>query len=892
MKIRKTLGIDLGTTNSVIALLDPTDSSIITAKDAEGQQTFPSIVAYRPEQNRLLAGRQAQKLAGATQPPVHSAKRYMGVDHQFALGEQKLSPPEVSAQILQHLRDSLAQTLQDSQYVLDHAVITMPAYFNHSQIEDTRQAGELAGLKVVELLHEPTAAAIYYSWVMGHGDATYLVYDLGGGTFDVSIIRSRFGDYEVLGVSGDPFLGGDDFDRLLASRVQEQLVASHPTSINFDLGTPEGLANFTALTRLAEFTKMELTDSESTTCQYPHRRPSAAIVDAVGQVVEFSIEVNRQTFHRLIKEKIDRSIESCQEALSRAKDKAGLELSEIDHVILVGGSTRVPLVRETIRAAFCNPSLPSHVKNPEPLLDNPDLCVGYGAALRAATHGTRYLISVARSEESLLPDLDLDLGNDSEDANLELHLTSSMSTRNTQYTLNGCIRGAGAMEVTHGGSLQVKVFSSGLTEEVFFDAGGGFSLDLDLQSESDNALELIVLDNLGQELAQLPACVRHRAEGPGSPGLGVLPTQLITKPLAIEVLDRNKKRVKQILAPLGAALPGTFRCTCRTVDQAGRIVVPIFEENRVIKEMLIDQLDQSLPIGTPVEVEFNIDVKHNIEVSVRVTQANRQERAVLSGPPSPTCPTKLDVSILEEEIVEELQYYSGSYRTRMRARMEQIIKSLHEAMFYEDEPQAIQRMSELRALRQQLEEDKERQVLDPPWPKFTQLIHDALDLAEEVAQQSERNLQPLVEPIHAHRYHAEKAAKEKDQRLYSECWHSLSRYYSSLEDLLQASLPSEDESEFRDPELEAREELERFRHYLSALWKQVQMHGRRELEEQLQRVANRSQGLSSKLRDDPHSVLRDTRSLSNDLRKIEEKLRERPKDENDNDAGLLSMNDQ
>ena len=114
----------------------------------------------------------------------------------------------------------LARTLNDPRQLLDSAIITMPAYFNHNQIEATRQAGELAGFEVVELLHEPTAAAIYYSWVENHGDATYLVYDLGGGTFDVSIIRRRLDDYEVLSVSGDPFLGGDDFDRLLATHLR------------------------------------------------------------------------------------------------------------------------------------------------------------------------------------------------------------------------------------------------------------------------------------------------------------------------------------------------------------------------------------------------------------------------------------------------------------------------------------------------------------------------------------------------------------------------------------------------------------------------------------------------------------------------------------------------
>ena len=138
-------------------------------------------------------------------------------------------------------------TLHDDHYLLDSAIITMPAYFNHNQIEATRQAGELAGFDVVELLHEPTAAAIYYSWIENHGDATYLVYDLGGGTFDVSIIRRRLDDYEVLSVSGDPFLGGDDFDRLLASHLIDSgtwRVASGETrpieARLFDPATPTG----------------------------------------------------------------------------------------------------------------------------------------------------------------------------------------------------------------------------------------------------------------------------------------------------------------------------------------------------------------------------------------------------------------------------------------------------------------------------------------------------------------------------------------------------------------------------------------------------------------------------------------------------------------------------
>ena len=167
-KIRKTIGIDLGTTNSVIAFLDLTDSTLITGVDERGRMTFPSVVGYHPEQNRLVAGRAAQALKtlpDATALPLSSVKRFMGLDRAFPVGPIALQPPQASAHVLRHLRDMLARTLNDARFLLDSAVITMPAYFNHNQIEATRQAGELAGYEVVELLHEPTAAAIYYSWV-------------------------------------------------------------------------------------------------------------------------------------------------------------------------------------------------------------------------------------------------------------------------------------------------------------------------------------------------------------------------------------------------------------------------------------------------------------------------------------------------------------------------------------------------------------------------------------------------------------------------------------------------------------------------------------------------------------------------------------------------------
>ena len=349
---------------------------------------------------------------------------------------------------------------------------------------------------------------------------------------------------------------------------------------------------------------------------------------------------------------------------------------DVDYVILVGGSSRIPYVRDTIRAAFCNEALPEHVRCPQPLLHEPHLCVAYGAALRGAGHGTRFVFPVVRQEgvpAGILPDLDLRTGAAGESTDLELHWTSPVNVSASRYTLTGCVasrRRRGALWRCP----RIRCFATGLTEETFLDRNGSFVQDIELQPDADNALEVTVCDNLGRELARIPACVRHRSARDGgdkphrSLGLGVLPTQLITKPLSIEVLNRGRKRVKQIVAPVGAALPGTFHCVCRTVDQSGRIVVPIFEENRVIKEMTIADVDRRLPVGSPVDVDFAIDVKHNIEVRVRVREAGRCESIRLQGPPPPRSPSRQEVEEACAAVEELLQSFSGSQRARAKAR--------------------------------------------------------------------------------------------------------------------------------------------------------------------------------------------------------------------------------
>jgi hypothetical protein len=381
--------------------------------------------------------------------------------------------------------------------------------------------------------------------------------------------------------------------------------------------------------------------------------------------------------------------------------------------------------------------------------------------------------------------------------------------------------------------------------------------------------------------------IRHRSEARALEP-GVLPTQLVTKPLQIELLDHGRRRVKQVVAPVGAALPGVFRCTCRTRDQSGRVVVPLFEENRVVHQVVIDDLDTDLPVGTPVEVELAVDVKHVVTVSVRVhggDRGEREEKAKVAAAPPQNRPTRTDLDEARRELDEALEALAGSVRSRFRARAERVVADLLEALRYDDEPKAVVRMAELRDLVQQAVAAR-GQTLDPPWPQFALLVRRCLDLAAEVADQTGRERGELFEHVHAQERYAEQAHAELNQPLYRECWANLNKYAGYLESLFRDALPRPARRPTLPPEEEARQTLERFRGYLASVWKNVRAKNRDDLEARLKEVAGRAGGLSVRVKGEPHNVLRDLRRLGTEVAKVEGELTgARP--EAGDDAGLL-----
>lgn len=376
------IGIDLGTTNSCVAILEGKDARVI--ENAEGQRTTPSIVAYTKD-NEILVGAPAKRQA-MTNPDntLYAIKRLIGrrfkddvvqkdikiVPYKIveadngdawvmANGDSK-APPQVSAEVLRKMKKTAEDYLGEP---VTEAVITVPAYFNDSQRQATKDAGRIAGLDVKRIINEPTAAALAYGMDKKHGDSVIAVYDLGGGTFDISIIEIAEVDgehqFEVLATNGDTFLGGEDFDLALI----DYLIGEFKKESGIDLHKDP-----LALQRLkdaAEKAKIELSSAQHTDVNLPY-----ITADASGPK-HLNIKITRAKFESLVEALVKRTIEPCKMAL---KD-AGKEVGKIDEVILVGGQTRMPLVQKVVQEFF----------EKEPRKDvNPDEAVAVGAAIQAA----------------------------------------------------------------------------------------------------------------------------------------------------------------------------------------------------------------------------------------------------------------------------------------------------------------------------------------------------------------------------------------------------------------------------------------------------------------------------------------------------------------------------
>ncbi len=347
----KIIGIDLGTTNSCVAVMEGGKPVVIT--NAEGVRTTPSIVAFTKTGERLvgdLARRQAVTNADKT---ISSIKRHMGTDYKVSIDDKKYSPQEISAMILQKLKADAENYLGEK---VTEAVITVPAYFNDAERQATKDAGKIAGLDVKRIINEPTAAALAYG-LDNEGEQKIMVYDLGGGTFDVSIIEIGDGVIEVLATAGNNRLGGDDFDNRITQYMLDDFKAKEGVDLAKDTMALQRLKD------AAEQAKKELSSATQTNINLPY-----ITVTAEGPK-HFEMTLTRAKFDELTHDLVEKTAEPVRNALS----DAGLTASELSKVLLVGGSTRIPAVQEKVK------QLTGHEPNKSL---NPDECVALGASIQ------------------------------------------------------------------------------------------------------------------------------------------------------------------------------------------------------------------------------------------------------------------------------------------------------------------------------------------------------------------------------------------------------------------------------------------------------------------------------------------------------------------------------
>ncbi len=348
----KVIGIDLGTTNSCVAVMEGGEAVVIP--NPEGARTTPSVVGFKKDGERIVGETAKRQAITNPERTIISIKRHMGTNHKEKIDDNNYTPQEISAMILQKLKADAEAYLGQP---VTQAVITVPAYFNDSQRQATKDAGQIAGLEVLRIVNEPTAAALAYG-LEKDGDETILVYDLGGGTFDVSILELGDGTFQVLATSGDNRLGGDDFDQ----KIIDWLVAEFKKEQGVDLSKDKAAVQ--RLKDAAEKAKKELSGVLTTTISLPF----ITMADGVPQHLELNL--TRAKFEELTADLVERTMGPTRQALS----DSGLSIGEINKVVLVGGSTRIPAVQEAIKKLLG--------KEPHKGV-NPDEVVALGAAIQA-----------------------------------------------------------------------------------------------------------------------------------------------------------------------------------------------------------------------------------------------------------------------------------------------------------------------------------------------------------------------------------------------------------------------------------------------------------------------------------------------------------------------------
>jgi molecular chaperone DnaK (HSP70) len=576
------VGIDLGTTYSVIATPKQFTGKpfvnvrgVTVIKDESNRRLLPSVVGIN-SRGEIVVGHEAKTKAGKT-ATVMFAKRFMGQEHEFVLADKHLKPDEVSVEILRHLKLIAEKQMGEP---IDEAVITVPAYFSDLQKQLTKQAGEQAGLNVSDILQEPVAAALMYCYDEERDPLTIMTYDLGGGTFDVALLRKEGGYFQILAFDGDRFLGGSDFDKRVAAWMVQHL---QEDGCEIDIQPDTSEWRYFLLE--AETAKEKLSSSEV----YTLDDQKSGILDVHDQPIAIeNLEITREIFEGLIRDYIEDTLTICKRAIATA----GIKPKDIHEIVMVGGSSRIPVLARRLEQEFAI----------TPKLVEPDLCVAIGAAIAAKRLGKQIgpLRMAYLPEVTSLP---------------AIQIAGSVQKSEETPEPGAC-------------SIILRAVDGEFSQRQPVSALGGFIIpQVPLTLAKTNEFDLTLVSAAEQVVLIHRIAIRRAAEGEVSASLAALDANVLAKSISIKTVTGLHE-----VAEAGTPLPVEKTIMASTMDQSGKVSVPVYEGNVQIGEVAVDGIPATLPLGSRVEIKVTIDNDFSIDCQAYLPAAQRTGEAKIHIP--------------------------------------------------------------------------------------------------------------------------------------------------------------------------------------------------------------------------------------------------------------------
>lgn len=835
--LSKALGIDLGTTNSAVGLMNPSDTDVLLHRDEQHRETTPSCVWRDPGGGRIVVGHKAFARCGTVPAPVRSFKTLMGQDVKIDLGGGcKMSPEELSAEVLKEMKrqieeDARRLSTPESTWQVNRAIVTVPAYFGQPQVGATMRAAELAGLELLELLHEPTAAATYHCWRTGTKDGAFMVFDLGGGTFDVTILKVTAGAFSVLGLSGHTQLGGDNLDTAIAEGMLQRL-KSEGYMLDLNLKEPEDRLRFDLLKFLAEGVKKRLSDAQEYVL-----RDGTTLQDKNGRAVIFNTLFERKDVVAWMQPVIERTISYCWEALEQAKERAGLKLEDIDQIILAGGSTHIPAVQERVRREFCSLSpeewaeyraesgregrsispQAGRARCQKPVYDKVDTIVALGAAIRAAAVGGLHLTDSERT--------------------MRVEARGVAATDRTVMQVDGHVKALAGASLADT-SICLYVPEPHFDQTVTLREDGHFVFrDVPMTSQGEAVLNFEILDGEGQPLAVMARTMRggNKSVIPGGT------TVVLPKAISMDVM-RDTVKERMDLIPAGASLPAKANFILRHPGGTNQIRFVLYQRSRLIKEVVVP-VDSSLPKGTQIDLTINVD-----EFSFITMQGKIGEKpfdAAIEPPPPRELPTLADVEALTRSFDEGKAYLDTGPKMAKEARFKQAMRAYEGALARDDKHQALHEFEELEDVVAGVA--RATVVLQPPKIVFDKRVtemHELIQWGRGILQAENQDTAPVrdwVARVETQREVGEKAyqeTRESDQAHLADALQQLMNLRDYIRSVLRPfvinKVPSASIQERVHWKLEkCAEDLEDVRAGAQAAMRQKELGELRKLEQEL-----------------------------------------------------------